>query len=61
MPGKKPARIAGAGNALQFACNVEEFVWTAEGLVTAGAVGVPDALDITETTVGVDVPIIELV
>jgi hypothetical protein len=62
MPGKKPARIAPTGNALQSACTVDGLVWVAEGFaVTAGAVGGTDVLDKTETTVGVDVPVMELV
>ena len=62
MPGKKPARIAPAGNALQSAWTAAGFVWTTEGFViTAGAVGVADVLVAIGTTVGVDVPVMELV
>jgi hypothetical protein len=62
MPGKKPARIAPAGNVLQSAWTAAGLVWTADGFaVTAGAVGVADVLVTIGTTVGVDVPVIEFV
>jgi hypothetical protein len=54
-PGKKPARMALAGNALQLC-------WITDGsVVTAGAVGVAAVLVTTGTIVGIDVPLKELV
>jgi hypothetical protein len=54
-PGKKPTRIAAAGNALQLCWSIEGFV------VIAGAVGVANVFVTTGTMVAVDVPLEELV